>query len=163
MKQKNYFIYKYVDKNNNIVYIGQTTNLPYRIVKHRGDQLKNFNGDIYYYRCKHKTEMDGYEYFLIRKYHPKFNSSFVKEDDIFISEPKWILYKKEDFDVPEVGKPCKRKASHPGKAVQCIETLEIFESTRAVERIKGIPHSNISLAAQGKRMTAGGFHWRFVE
>ena len=42
-----YYVYKYIE-NNNIVYIGQTINLKERITAHKCDQLKDFNGEIFY-------------------------------------------------------------------------------------------------------------------
>ena len=43
------------------------------IKEHKKDKLKNFNGDIYYFTCSNKINMDMLEYVLINKYHPKFN------------------------------------------------------------------------------------------
>ena len=49
------------------------------------------------------------------------------------------------------------------KKVECIETHIIYASTREAERLTGIGHGNISLVCNGKRKTAGKFHWRYVE
>ena len=49
------------------------------------------------------------------------------------------------------------------KKVECIETHIIYTSTREAERLTGIGHGNISLVCNGKRKTAGKFHWRYVE
>jgi len=49
------------------------------------------------------------------------------------------------------------------KKVECIETHMIYNSTREAERLTGISHSNISLVCNGKRKTAGKFHWRYIE
>ena len=48
------------------------------------------------------------------------------------------------------------------KKVLCIETGEVFNSAQDAQRKTGIYQSNISLACNGKRQTAGGVHWRFV-
>jgi predicted GIY-YIG superfamily endonuclease len=87
-----YYIYKYV--NNNVVeYIGQTTDLERRIKQHQQDKLKNFHGQIYYFTCKNKTEMNGWEYFLINKYHPCYNVALKNENTIIkMEEPEWSLY-----------------------------------------------------------------------
>ena len=50
----NFYIYKYVDNKNNIIYIGKTNNIERRIKEHKKDKLKNFNGDIYYFTCSSK-------------------------------------------------------------------------------------------------------------
>lgn len=49
------------------------------------------------------------------------------------------------------------------KKVQCIETGIIYESTREAERQTGIGHGAISQVCNGKRQSAGKYHWRFVE
>ena len=51
------------------------------------------------------------------------------------------------------------KASKP---VMCIETGEMFISTRCAERKTGIKHTNIGSAAKNNR-TAGGFHWKYID
>ena len=53
-------------------------------------------------------------------------------------------------------------AGKPSKKVLCVETGEIFESTKDAERKTGIDFSNISRTCNGKRKTAGGFHWRYI-
>ena len=63
----NFYIYKYVDNKNNIIYIGKTNNIDRRIKEHKKDKLKNFNGDIYYFTCSNKINMDMLEYVLINK------------------------------------------------------------------------------------------------
>ena len=47
------------------------------------------------------------------------------------------------------------------KKVLCVETGEIFESTVDAERTTGIYQSSISYTCNGKRKTAGGYHWKF--
>lgn len=84
-------IYKYVDKNNKIVYIGQSICLNKRIKQHTKDQLANFEGDIYYFNVASKTEMDMMERYLIGKYRPIHNTIGVNTVfSIEIQEPEWI-------------------------------------------------------------------------
>ena len=49
------------------------------------------------------------------------------------------------------------------KAVICIDTGEEFVSTRDAWRKTGINYSHISECASGKRKTAGGFKWAYLE
>ncbi len=86
-----FYIYKYV-QHGQIIYIGKTTNLDKRIKEHTKDKLKNFKGEIYYFKCPHKTAMDSWEYFLINKYHPLYNKSLNEKVNININEPEWTLY-----------------------------------------------------------------------
>ena len=47
------------------------------------------------------------------------------------------------------------------KPVLCVETRTVYRSlTRAADEL-GLQKSKICLACQGKRKTAGGFHWRY--
>lgn len=105
-----YYIYKYI-VNNEIVYIGQSTNLKRRISEHKIDKLKNLKATIYYFECQNRTAMNSWEYNLINKYHPKYNSA-LKDDNtnINIEEPKWLLYKEENF--PIIKKKEEKEVNH---------------------------------------------------
>lgn len=48
------------------------------------------------------------------------------------------------------------------KKILCVETGVIYKSFMDAERETGIPTGNICKVCQGKRRTAGGFHWEFV-
>lgn len=93
-KEKGFFIYKYVNEKNNIVYIGKTSRpIEERIFEHKKDKLQNFVGSIYYFNCKTARQMDILEYILINKYHPLFNEKDNdKKINININEPQWIFY-----------------------------------------------------------------------
>lgn len=49
------------------------------------------------------------------------------------------------------------------KKILCVETNEIFSSLSEAERQTKICHENISKVCRGKRKTAGGYHWKYVE
>lgn len=49
------------------------------------------------------------------------------------------------------------------KRVICVETGEVFESTRDASRKTGIANGNISNVCNGKHKRAGGYHWKYVE
>lgn len=53
-----------------------------------------------------------------------------------------------------------RAAKANSKAVQCVETGLIYESTAAASRTLALPASSISVALKYSHRTAGGFHWR---
>lgn len=46
--------------------------------------------------------------------------------------------------------------------VRCIETGKVFKTTKQAAKIAGVSYSMISMAASGKRKTAGGYHWEYV-
>lgn len=97
-----YYIYKYIE-NNEIVYIGQSTNLLSRVQGHKYDKLQNFTGDIYYTILSTEFEMDFLENVLINVYHPKyndknkFNNIELKIQDNFV----WYKYREEDFKIKD--------------------------------------------------------------
>lgn len=49
------------------------------------------------------------------------------------------------------------------RPIICIETGELFVSTRDAWRKKGVNYCHISECASGKRKSAGGFKWRYAE
>ena len=55
-----------------------------------------------------------------------------------------------------------RKAMQ-GKRVKCVETNIIYDSARDAERETGIKNANIGAVCKGKRQTAVGYHWEFVD
>lgn len=57
----------------------------------------------------------------------------------------------------------KPKLSNRSKPVRCIETGFIYTSMTKAGKEIGVHHSKISLACNGKRKTAGGYHWEFVK
>jgi predicted GIY-YIG superfamily endonuclease/lambda repressor-like predicted transcriptional regulator len=158
---KNFFVYMYLNNDDIVEYIGKTINLPQRIQQHTSDKLAHFTGRIYYYRCHSLTEMNSYEYFLIRKYKPQYNDLLDGEDTIQIDDPKWIEFNKNDFMPVRENKPC--TIAKEGDGIRCIETGIEYISTRAAERDTQIPHNNIALVCKGQRKTAGGFHWEYID
>lgn len=49
------------------------------------------------------------------------------------------------------------------KKVLCVETGIIYNSGTKAAVANGVHKSKISLVCNGKRQTAGGYHWKFVE
>ena len=76
-----YILYKYVDAENNIVYIGQTTrDLYYRHNEHCRDNPFFEKCDLFYTTLRTKTELNIYEAIYISKYKPKLNTTYKKID-----------------------------------------------------------------------------------
>lgn len=49
------------------------------------------------------------------------------------------------------------------KRVMCVETQEVFESVTKASEWSDAPTTNISAVCKGKRRTAKGYHWEYVE
>jgi hypothetical protein len=51
---------------------------------------------------------------------------------------------------------------HLWKKVLCIETQEVYDTIATAKKITGIDDAHISCCCNGKRKSAGGFHWRYL-
>lgn len=49
------------------------------------------------------------------------------------------------------------------KSVLCIETQIVYDSTSEASRQTGIKQSSIAKVASNKQLTAGGYHWKYVD
>ena len=58
----------------------------------------------------------------------------------------------------------KTLSNHPktSKRVLCIETNQVFPSSREIERQLGINHYSINQVCNGKQKTAGKMHWKYI-
>lgn len=125
-----YFVYKFVDANNQIIYIGKTIRLPARMVQHfttdshLTDECYDKVKYIFYSSLKTKAEMDIYEIYLIDKYRPHYNIKSVYEQEEFSSivlpELIWQEYHNESLNLKE-----KSKISNPKKAVMAVRIEDI--------------------------------------
>lgn len=62
------------------------------------------------------------------------------------------------------GKPCCQEALEiTSKPILCIETNIIYKSLQDAENNTGINRKNIGKVCNGKRKTAGGYHWQFFD
>lgn len=58
----------------------------------------------------------------------------------------------------------KQQQYHPNqKKVLCIETGQIYHSAMEAKRCTGVDNTSISMVCNGKRQTAGGYHWKYIE
>jgi len=98
-----FYVYKYVNKDGAIVYIGKSKTIAQRIKQHSSykgidEKFKKYkNADIYLHRCNTEHEMDALEIILIERYKPELNVS-AKTNNVlsFAFEPEleWIKYDK---------------------------------------------------------------------
>lgn len=130
-----YFVYKFVDDNNQIIYIGKTIRLPARMVQHfktdshLTDECYDNVKDVFYCSLKTKAEMDIYEIYLIDKYRPQYNKQSVNEQEeicsIVLPELVWKKYHNESLDLKE-------KRTIPDK-----KTAVVIEDVRAMVNTLG--------------------------
>lgn len=77
--ENNFYVYKFIDKENNVLYIGKTNNLKNRMEEHFGstghldNQCYNSTDKILYIELNNEDEMSIYERYLINKISPIYN------------------------------------------------------------------------------------------
>ena len=93
----------------------------------------------------------------------------MKEIKKKISEgSKRVWSNRTEEEIKEIGK--KRSEAKKGEKnpratkVRCVETGEVFSTLKKACEWCGLKNvGNISLCCRGKRKTAGGYHWEYVE
>ena len=92
-------------------------------------------------------------------------------DDNRIDNLRWCTHRENDrFPLSRKNKSennaWKGKSGelhHSSKQVLCIELNKIYGSAREAERETRIAHENISRCCNGKRKSAGGYTWKYIE
>ncbi|MGL5718860.1 MAG: GIY-YIG nuclease family protein [Paraclostridium sp.] len=102
-----YFVYRLVNSDDEIIYVGKTESLPTRTNQHFSknthlyEKLKNENDlKLQYIAMTYASIMQIREIYYISKYKPKYNSIYkYNEPPIFISDfenDKWLDFEKFD-------------------------------------------------------------------
>ena len=96
-----YTIYKHLDNDENIIYIGKSKSLLYRQRQHReSSEWFSEIDSIEYCIFDSKIEMDIAELYYINKYNPKYNGKDKRNDsvsNINIENLQWL-----EFDMNEL-------------------------------------------------------------
>ena len=96
------YVYRYLNKYQEVVYIGITNNLKRRIKEHTQDKLKNFHGSIQVFAVIHREDAELLETYLICKYRPYFNEAKKQKGDVsFLGEGlvfPWEEYHENQID-----------------------------------------------------------------
>lgn len=135
-----YTVYKHLDEDENILYIGKSKSLLYRQRQHKKNAEWFEEVDsIEYCTFSSKSEMDLVEVYLINTLNPKYNKK-DKRDDIFTSlkldELNWLQFDMCEIEIRDSNKPIKE------------DTYEDF----VLENIKSATH--ISLITENSRLEA---------
>lgn len=100
-----HYIYKFIDKYENIIYIGQTNNIGRRINKEHFTNSGHLPTDcyiktnqVYVATCSNKDEMSIYERYLINKYSPIYNEQLNNESTFRFNLPE-LEWKKHEFKI----------------------------------------------------------------
>ena len=97
-KERKYYVYRFLNKDNIIIYVGRTGNLYQRFLQH--DHLTNEVSKIEYIECDSEAEMAWKEIYYINLY---YNSLSTNVSDVYLNgkmkdiglDDKWRRYKCE--------------------------------------------------------------------
>lgn len=94
MDYKENVVYRYVDINDNIIYVGKTSNLKQRFNQHKSEKMYDECYKVEYIQLENAADIEIYETYYINKYVPKYNEAkvFGKKPSFFIPEQEWKLY-----------------------------------------------------------------------
>lgn len=179
-----FFVYKLLDDNLNILYVGKTVNFKRRMGQHLNTTnpflTKEAVDEVRYisYICFDKRILsDFYEIYYINKHKPKYNKQYKYEDSadigVKIREFEWVTvlikevvnldnYKiKYSTDVVEVYIQNHKLA---GKEVvqldkETLIPIQVFETGTQASRETGIDDGTIYKALTKQRPNAGGYKW----
>ncbi len=93
-----YYVYEYIDEDNDVAYIGKTSKkISTRIKQHCVEIKFNDLTKVRYLECQTKEEMDNLEMFLITHLNPYLNSdmawhSYSEKTLTYPSHYQWIDY-----------------------------------------------------------------------
>lgn len=97
------FVYRFLDSQYNILYIGSTTALRKRIRKHNHlpKECYERTKHIEYFRVNNEVDAKIYEVYLINKYRTPFNSEYNLGivPTLKIDTPRWNIFNTETMNV----------------------------------------------------------------
>ena len=184
MQDQKYIIYKHTNKINNKVYIGQTNNYKKRCTP------GNYASSPYFYHAIQKYGWDNFQHQILKQ---NLTAEQANKQEIFYIQYYHATDNNYGYNIanggalkrnysgknnPFYGKhhteQTKRKLSEQHKhirtkAIECINTGEIFESAAIAGKWCKITKQNIQRCCKGGRPSAGKhpqtgepLHWRYI-
>lgn len=152
-----YYIYKHQNKLNNKTYIGCTVNPTKRWRNGRGYE-KNpvFSRDINTYGW------DSFSHVILLQVEDLNLASLLETELINLYRPEYNRYHRSSKSI----RPLNTGNSKPVQqiSVETGEVINIFPSAaEATRQVPGTDFANISDCCHGRRKTAGGYRWAFVD
>ena len=94
---------------------------------------------------------------------PQVNHKNEVKTDNYINNLEWVTHKENCNYGTHNERISEKLKKVKCKPVLCVELNKVFESTLAAEAETGVSNSNISSVCNGRRKTAGGYHWQYTE
>lgn len=113
---KEYYLYRFLDKDNNVIYIGKTNNINRRILREHFTNNTHLHADCYsetekveFIKLQNESEQVVYEASLINLERPKYNKQFNDNGKINIEIPhfEWAEFEWEFPEQKEIMKMLK--------------------------------------------------------
>ena len=95
-----FYVYKFIDSKDNVLYVGQTIDPDRRFGEHKGTIWDKEKDHIEFAKCNSCTDMNIYEMYYINKLHPKYNTAIVFNDEpsFELPELEWEIYDINHFE-----------------------------------------------------------------
>lgn len=138
-----YYVYRFLNQNNETIYIGRTKNLKKRIEQehfashgHLPVECYKETKSVQYIKLTNQNEMIMYEIYLIDKYSPKYNIEHKQQEkcSFELPEKEWITYKNFNTKKEKLhnAKKYKNELDNIKKEMEnitnkCINRIEILE------------------------------------
>ncbi|HAK41562.1 MAG TPA: hypothetical protein DCM59_00995, partial [Clostridium sp.] len=150
-----FYVYKFLNKNKDIIYIGQTNDIMRRIGKqhftshgHLSQECYKETTQVFFAQLPSKTDMDIIERYLIGKYRPKYNEVHNNYDvSLSIDEPKWIEYQKDYMAQKALINQLKSQIATERESYQSHIMSLRTRNSELTEQIKTLQAENQSLAS----------------
>lgn len=156
-----YCIYCHINKINQKKYIGQTKDYSKRC------QAANYKGCTKFYNAIQKYGWENFEHLILETGLTLEEAN--KKEQYYIQKYNTIL---EGYNLKTGGLNCeysiesKNKMSQSSKSkerILCVETGQIYDSAKEIERLLGYANANIIACCQNRLITAYGFHWQYLD
>ena len=183
------YVYKYV-LNDDIIYIGMTSNLDARIASHgrKGDNINREawpdikKAEVYYIKMANVVMADVVEKTLILRYKPKYNTAYMKSNwnEIPFEEPEWIRYQRPQQkkrhgyttsnvikarylrEIEECDERNKKSAPILYKLLSIVEAQQSFETDHPVDLLKVEVDAYALFRAEATFLTTITGYWRMA-
>ena len=99
MDYKENIVYRYLNLNGEIIYVGKTGNLKKRFNQHKSEDMYKECYKVEYIELGNPADIEIYETYYINKYKPKYNSAKVYD-----CEPSFLFQNKNGRYITSIEK-----------------------------------------------------------